>query len=307
MTDLAVSPSLIVVWARLMRLKYQSVGVLPFLLGAVLAIRSGASPNPPLIVLGVLAVVCILTMTYLANEYFDYEIDKNNAQAGAFSGGAKVLAQGLVPHRTVLNAAHVSMGLAALAGLAIVILFRPGPLTIPLGIVGILAGYFYTAPPVKLAYRGLGEIAIAFSYGWLAVFIAYYLLAGVPNDPFVHIITIPVALTSLSTMLTLELPDFESDDAGGRKNLVIRLGKRRAVLLNMVVLMAVAVSLLWIDYSSIPFPRTYVPVIPAAMAIYSVGVLLRGDWRHPENYAALSGLALTLDVGTTIALIIALI
>jgi len=71
----------------------------------------------------------------------------------------------------------VCFTLAAFIGL-IIVLITKSLFVLLLGIIGLLGGFFYTAPPVKLGYRTAGEITIGFLFGILPVYGAYYIQTG---------------------------------------------------------------------------------------------------------------------------------
>ena len=92
-----------------------------------------------------------------------------------------------------------------------------------LGLTGLLGGFFYTAPPVKLGYRSLGETAIAFLFGILPVSGAYYLQTG----QFDSIILLPASIVGILIFLVIlinEFPDRDADSAVNKRTLVVSFG-----------------------------------------------------------------------------------
>ena len=214
-------------WLNILRFGATARGILPFLLGGVIAWSQGNSVNIPVLIFSSVATFLIMLMTFLINEYYDYESDLKNEEWHRFSGGSRVLPMGLILRSRVLIVAYIFLVLAGGLGLFIYFYYHTGIFTIPLGIISAFIGYAYTARPFKLAYRGLGEVAISFSCGWLAVITGYYLQTG----HFSYIVTlasIPCALSVFALILINEFPDIKSDASSGKKNLVVRLGKKRA-------------------------------------------------------------------------------
>jgi 1,4-dihydroxy-2-naphthoate octaprenyltransferase len=169
-------------WLALFRLGASARGILPFLLGTVIAWSRGSSIDWGILLLSSAAVLCIMLMTFLVNEYYDYDTDIANKNYHIFSGGSRILPMGLIPRRLAIIAAYVFLAAASGIGFWLYFGFKTGPLTIPLGAIAIFIGYFYTARPLQLSYRGLGEIAIWFTCGWLATISGYYLQTGSLND-----------------------------------------------------------------------------------------------------------------------------
>jgi len=60
-------------------------------------------------------------------------------------------------------------------GLILQFYYKTGPWTIPLGVIGMITGFFYSTPPPRWVKRGIGELLIGFCYGWLPVAAAFYL------------------------------------------------------------------------------------------------------------------------------------
>lgn len=123
---------------------------------------------------GVLAVIFIMLATYYSGEYFDYDTDalSEKLERNRFSGGTQVLQTGIIPQKHAFVAALLAAGIV---GLILQFYFKTDPYTIPLGAIGMLAGFFYTTKPIQWSYRSVGEILIGFCYGWLPVAASYYI------------------------------------------------------------------------------------------------------------------------------------
>ncbi|MEK8104579.1 prenyltransferase [Micromonospora sp. M12] len=132
-----------------------------FLLESVLMVTCGVAVTVylghPFLLGPWLAAQAFVTTTHLmtqyCNEYFDLEADSAHTGPTAWTGGSQVLAQGLLPASVSLAAAFV------LLFLSIVQLAVMPTLAARLLCVGIVAlAWFYTAPPIRLNYRALGEV-----------------------------------------------------------------------------------------------------------------------------------------------------
>jgi uncharacterized protein YhbP (UPF0306 family) len=117
--------------------------------------------------LTVLGIFAIEAAKNASGEIFDWDSGTDaavtEAERSPFSGGKRVLVDGLMTRRqtAIMAAAFYAIGIAA--GLAIVL--GREPRVIWLGMIGVGLAYFYHAPPLALAYRGLGELAVALAYG----------------------------------------------------------------------------------------------------------------------------------------------
>jgi len=97
---------------------------------------------------------------HYANEYADYETDLLT-QRTAFSGGSGAWQMGGLPRRAALHMARFTLAIGLLMGLLGVLLMLMPPLTYTVLVVGALGGWMYSMPPLKLAWRGWGELTNA--------------------------------------------------------------------------------------------------------------------------------------------------
>ncbi|MDI7261169.1 MAG: prenyltransferase [Thermodesulfobacteriota bacterium] len=213
-------------WWRLSRVPFLSVGILPLFLGFILAWRWGYRGPIGLYLLATVAVILIMWMTYYLSEWNDLEGDRLNRNFSPFSGGSRILVEGLFPLQVALFLGYGCLVGAILTGIYLYFGYQTGPWTLLLGGVGIFSGFFYSGRPFQWAYRGLGEIFIGFCYGWLPIASGFYLVAGFFNAQL-FLLSLPVGLSIFNVILINEFPDEEADRAIGKKNLVVRFGKER--------------------------------------------------------------------------------
>ena len=107
----------------------------------------------------VVGIFAIEVAKNASGEVFDFDFGTDLAVApedrSPFSGGKRVLVDGLLTRRETATVAAVCYAAGAACGLAIVFLREPGVLW--LGVAGMACAYFYQAPPLFLSYRGLGK------------------------------------------------------------------------------------------------------------------------------------------------------
>jgi len=293
-------------WLALSRPPFHSVGVLPFVLGTVLAWRQEQAFRWYVCAWGALGVVLVMLATYYAGEYWDYAEDTLSGRAGGsrFAGGSQALQRGLLPRHAARRASLLSLLLALMVGAILQFGYRTGPWTLPLGLLGLLGGFFYSTRPVRWVSRGWGELWIAFCYGWLPVAVGYYLQTG-HIASVVHRLAIPIGLTIFNVILLNEFPDYPADLAAGKANLTARLGRERAAtvygLAGAGSWVAVALSL----GHGVPanLAGFYLPVLAVSVAL--VILVLRGRWRDRALLEKLCGANIAVNLGTTAAYILA--
>ena len=288
---------------------FHIVGVLPFVLGTVYAYRSAGVFDLPVFILSVLAVICIMLATYYNGEYYDIKEDRLSGKMGknAFSGGSQVIAQNILPRRYAKTGAYISLGIAVAAGLVLQFYFRTGIWTIPLGALGIFFGFFYSKPPFRWVNRGIGEILIAFCYGWLPIAAAYYLQAS-GFDIYILWMSIPVGLTIFNVILLNEFPDYGADStAGNKRNIVVRLGREKSIIIYVA-----AQALTWIMFAvsmnirySMAASITAVPFLLISVLLMILALLKK--YKVPRILEVMCGLGILLNIGVSLSYLLGVI
>jgi 1,4-dihydroxy-2-naphthoate polyprenyltransferase len=177
----------------------------------------------------VLGIFLLEVAKNASGEVFDFDSGADVAVAPAdrspFSGGKRVLVDALLTRRQTWTVAAAAYGLGILLGLVIALAREPRVLW--LGVAGAGCAWFYQAPPLKLSYRGGGELAVAACYGPLIAAGAYLVQRGdVRAD--VLLASLPLGLAIGAFLWISEFPDYTADRAAGKRTLVVRLGRPRA-------------------------------------------------------------------------------
>lgn len=291
-------------WIRIFRAPpFYLVGVLPFSLGVLIAVREGNPMSWAVWAIGCVALALIMAMTFLVNEYYDFETDSANVNFNQFTGGSRVLPDGLIERRTVLVAAGLCTAIALALGLVIQFGFHRGPLSLPLGAVAALMGYAYTAPPLRIIYRGLGEPLIGISVGWIPVLIGYYLIAGMPTGAMVHLMSLPTVLGCIMLIVVNEFPDYESDKASGKLNLAVRLGRERAAWVFTVLGVLLAATLAYLGFTYLEGWRRYILAAPLLFSLDMSTAIQFGAWKTKRLTALCFG-TIILNLVTMVLLLV---
>lgn len=229
---------------RIIRVHIVAGGALAFSLGALLAIAGGGNFDPWRYV-SVYAVVLLGDLsTHYSNDYFDVEVDRHIEQRKFFAGSA-ILASN--SHLRSLSKS-VSVALLAASNLWAVglVLFVGAPIEIIVVILGAsLAGWFYSAPPLRLISRGLGELAVAGVTGFAIPGLGYLAVRG-RFDPLFFYFAVPFVIYGFMLSLSLGVPDVEVDRRGGKRTLAVRKGQRGVLLL--ILGLAISASLAFFAY-----------------------------------------------------------
>jgi 1,4-dihydroxy-2-naphthoate octaprenyltransferase len=300
-------------WIQIQELPKHLANILPFLLGTVLAFYAAGTVNWAVFWVSFVALYFLTNGTYIGNEYFDYENDKANTTriGGAdrvsvtTTGGTRVLVKGLIPRRHALYASVGSFLLAIPFGLWLQFGLDTGPLTLPLGILAVFIGWFYTAPPIRASYRGLGELFIAVGQG-LVIFGAYYVQQGMSLLPIVASLSWFVALPALKVIR--EFPDYDADRTTEKRGLTVIFGRARMSRVYGVTIL-LAIALMAPVYLMLDSLLAALLLVPAALLGRSAVIALSGRWRDPKKLelAAVSAFTgmLLIPVTLTIVFLIA--
>jgi 1,4-dihydroxy-2-naphthoate octaprenyltransferase len=230
-------------------------------------------------------VTAFQLMVHYANDYFDRAGDVL-AQRTAWSGGSGVLASGALQPRVALIAASACAAL----GLAVAARFwLSGNATVGwIGLGIFVLAWSYSAPPLRLAARGLGELDTVLVVAVLVPAAGYAAFAGRIDALLENAVAAPAA-AMLAMMLCVELPDAGADLAAEKRTLVVRWGPARTCRM-VAIAAAVAVAGAVLGALELNPGLGAIALAPAAGAAFA---LLRLSLRDPRPAAmAFWGVAL---------------
>ncbi len=164
------------------------------------------------------------------NEYIDYlsgvDTFVTPDKRTPFSGGKKTIIDGKLTLQENLVIGIITVALGCLLGLIIVFVREFNILWI--GLAGVFFALFYSLPPLKLAYRGLGELVVGFTFGPLITSGTYLVQAHTISFEVV-LASVPLGFLIANVLWINQYPDYEADFKGGKMNGVVRMGKEKAV------------------------------------------------------------------------------
>lgn len=259
---------------------YLGVARAPFLLLPVTLVAAGAAAaafaggfdaaHTALALIGLLALHAAVNVF---NEVSDHRtgIDLHTVRT-PFSGGSGTLPSGALGRRAAL-----AFGVAAAGvGLAVGVYFatRVGWPMVVLMAVGAVAVLGYTDVFARI---GLGEVFAGLGLGALPVWGAALVQTGSPGRAAAAA-AVPAFFMTFNLLLLNEFPDESADRGGGRVNLVLALGRRRAAAVWLAAAALTAASIVG---------AAAVGMLPALAAVAALPTLLllpgfRWALRTPE-------------------------
>ena len=279
---------------RTTRLPFLSATAVPVLLGIAVAANDDAFTwwTALLTLIGASFAHLAINVT---NDIFDTlsGADEANTTPTQFSGGSRVAVYDLVSVRGLARLAVGLFGAAAAVGLVLVAV--TGSITLLwIGVAGIVVGVAYTAPPLKLVYRGLGELAVALGFGPIMLTGAYVVQTGrIAVEPLVLSI-VPGILIALILFVN-EIPDRRSDAEAGKRTLPVRFAPdviRTGYLLAALAAFAVIIG--GVVGGILPWPTLIaLAAIPIVLRVHSG---LRVHYDSPYTLMAVMGTNVNLNL-----------
>ena len=218
-------------WWQAARYHFVSSSFLATTLGSAMAWEQDGRFDAANHILVLIAVVVNHVALNLTDDYYDYKHAIDEADPvwrSAYSGGSGVLTGGLLSPQSVRRAFTVGYGITSLIGCYLA--WSAGPWVLAFLAAGLFSSVFYTAPPIRLGYRGLGELLLLVNFGPVLGLGAFYVQTGRVTFPAFWA-TLPLGWMLFSLICLNEIPDFSEDARGGKRNLVVRYGQRAGALL----------------------------------------------------------------------------
>jgi len=227
-----VKPGSLKAWLLLPRFQYIPLTVILVSLGTAIAAYEGFF-HPGYFILAMIGSILVHMTVNVVNDYYDYVdgIDLNT-QRTPFSGGSGILPGHLLKPRQAFWFGTVCLLVAMVIGAYFC--FTRGWWLFPLLLVAGFSAYFYN---VYLAKWLAGELFAGLNFGPMIVLGAYFVQTGRYSWEALVASLAPGILTSNLLFLN-EFPDLEADRKGGRRHLVIALGKKNASLLYVGLIVA---------------------------------------------------------------------
>lgn len=262
---------------KMIRAPFLSSIILPLTVGTLLSIHiTGIVDGFNAIIVFIMGI-CFHIATNVYNDIYDtlQGTDKINIHRNEFSGGSGVLVND--PDLLPVMFRIARFGLAGAFIAAMVLLFRIDdklkPDLIVLFLLSVFFSKYYTAAPIKLAYRGLGEFFVWFAFGPMAVLVA----AVSQNVGFHKIIMIAMPVSGISTLSILligQMIDLEADKVTGKWGVAARLGNKTTGTLYCFVQIVLCINIIELSLVLInkgwPILMSLTPYLLLAPKIFTI-------------------------------------
>ncbi len=245
-SNFAKSKQKVFTWLQAIRLQFYPMSWVAYTCGAFAAERLGYGYDRSVLWIGYLWLFLLEVATVLSNDFYDYKTDKQNKYFGPFTGGSRVLVEGLLTFR------QIKMGITSViafsfAALVLLFLQMPGSI-LQAGILCLclfVLALGYTVPPLRLSYRGLGELTVGVTHSTAVILCGYVFQGGNITDSFPWLLSVPLFFSVLPSIILAGIPDLPADKEAGKKTISVRSGKKMAASLALfftIIAAAIVIS-----------------------------------------------------------------
>lgn len=273
---------------RVARLQFLIVSLAIFVFGALWAVLLGAKFSAIRLFFGYLVILPAQLSVHFSNDYFDVTSDKPGVGT-LISGGGGVLIEHPELRKPALWIAITLTLVSIGVGIAFMWTYSYPFWMIGFVLLGNLAGWSYSAPPISLSQRGWGELCYTFISGLLIPGMGYLVTRGALDLNGVFF-AIPLTLYGLVSILSVEIPDMEDDRVSSKKTWVAQKGRKFGfTLIGWLLLAATTYFFIFPIFNKHHIPLDlrvlgFLSFLPLGAGIF--GMVKRTNTREPATRIA---------------------
>lgn len=233
------------------RPQFLLASLIPVFVGIAAVAYQGHEINLNFMLLTLIATALVHAGVNVLNDYYD-ELNGtdrvNTERLFPFTGGSRFIQNQVLSLNETL---WFGLGLLVSAiGLGWLLIVLTGSGLLWIGLAGVLIGWGYSAPPLRLNSRGLGEPAVAIGFGSLIALGTWFVQTG-HFSRYPLLVSLPLALLVMNILYINQFPDYQADKVSGKHHWVVRLGLVKApwVYLGAIgIASATVLALVWTYY-----------------------------------------------------------
>lgn len=237
----AVKKSKLQLWITGARLRTLPLAVAPVLLGTGVAARS----NQLNLVLAGLALAVALLLQIGVNYANDYS-DGIRGTDDNRVGPLRLTGSGSTRPQAVKFAAFAFFALAGLAGLIIVLITQLWWLLL-VGMVCVIAAWYYTGGKHPYGYAGLGEVSVFVFFGLVATVGTSFIQQGYV-DLLAVVLSVAAGCFASAVLMVNNLRDLDNDKKVGKRTLAVKVGAKWAKAFFFILLWLPIVILMPVSF-----------------------------------------------------------
>ncbi len=270
-----------------------------FMIGTFFAVLLNAQFVLSKFIWGFLILFTANLATHYSNDYFDFDVDKFGTVT-PFSGGSGILVKNPELRELSKKLAYFFIALSILIGASFTIYFSFPISFFVFVLFGNALVWFYSAPPIKLAYNGLGEVGNLIN-GFIMPGAGYFVMMGTINLPFI-IFSIPLLFLQFMFSIGVEIPDLEGDKLGGKITWIVSKGRKWGFELMGISVVLATISFLIIPLTNL-FPQIIDFQLLALISVIPLSLGLYAFWKRPVEKKPATKLAI-INIGSLFAVLI---
>ncbi len=233
--------------------------VIPVIYGSLLAVilNKDIKFDFLLFFLTLIGAMCVHVGANIVNDIYDYKkgIDREDKKAGIPHGGSMVLSMGLVSLKEMKLISVISFLISLVLG--IIIWRMTGNLVLYLMIFGLFASVYYTASPLQLKYKALGDIMVFLGFGTGMTLGAYYV--QVKEFSWLPVIlSIPLGFLIDAILHSNNMRDVKFDKSFGIKTIPILAGEKFSKYFYYFLIIGAYLSIvIFVATGLLPWPALF--------------------------------------------------
>lgn len=252
---------------------FLAASFVPVWIGVAAVAYQGRDVSLSLLLLTLLAIALVHAGVNVLNDYYD-ELNGtdrcNTKRLFPFTGGSRFIQNGVLGTEETFLFGALLVSAAMLLGISLA--WSSGMGLLWIGLLGLLLGWGYSAPPLRFNSRGMGEPAVALGFGVLIPLGTWYVQTG-EMAWYPVLVSLPVALLVMNVLYINQFPDHDADVVSGKHHWVVRLGLERASLVYRVASAGtVAIVILLVITGLLPW-LALLSLLPLGLA-FKAGKLL---------------------------------
>ena len=288
-------PNPVVTYVAAIRPPFILATVMPILLGLAFSVYQNHSLHWFTAALTLLAGMLLHAGVNVLNDYYDAlngTDDLNMERIFPFTGGSRFIQNGVFTRQQTLV---YGLGLMlATIFIGLYLISYAGMTLLWLGLFGVLLGWGYSAPPLSLNSRGLGEVSVLTGFWLLPLGTALVQTAELSLTLLA--VSLPVGLLTANLLYINQFPDRKADIQAHKLHWVARLPVQTARWgYVLIALLAWLLLLLLVVVGMLPL-LALLAALPAVLSFRAARILLHNATR-PSRLAP----AIRLSIQAVIA------
>ncbi|MBL8490283.1 MAG: prenyltransferase [Rhodocyclaceae bacterium] len=280
---LAALPNPVLRYFAATRPAFLSVTFVGCILGLACAAGSGLTLHPASATLTLFFALVAHAGANVLNDYYDSRSGcdaANTERVFPFTGGSRFIQNGVISERAAGLFGYAMLAAVVPAGLWLAWHSASGLILI--GLLGLVVGWAYSAPPLKLQGRGFGEYAITAAWLLIVVGTDFVQRSAFSFAPVAA--GLGYALLVANVLYINQFPDIRADALAGKRTLVVRLGAARA---RWGYGLIAALCYGWV-IAMVLLGRLPVAALACLLAAPASALALRNLWAHAGDPRSLA-------------------